>query len=83
MTTKQTLIPSHLLGRVSSLDWLISMALMPLSYAIAGPVAGYVGTRTTLVCAGLLGAAITLGFMFVPGLRAPRTSPMEDPVLAR
>jgi MFS family permease len=83
MTTKQTLIPSHLLGRVSSLDWLISMALMPLSYAIAGPVAGYVGTRTTLVCAGLLGAAITLGFMFVPGLRAPRTSRMEDPVLAR
>ena len=70
LTTKQSLVPTRLLGRVSSLDWLISIGLMPVSYALAGPVAGLLGTRPTLIGAGLLGAAITLAFLFLPGVRA-------------
>jgi MFS family permease len=73
-TTKQALVPGHLLGRVSSLDWLISTALMPVSYALAGPIAGLLGTRTTLVCAGVLGSVITLIFLFLPGMRDGRAS---------
>jgi DHA3 family tetracycline resistance protein-like MFS transporter len=69
-TTKQRLIPSRLLGRVSSLDWFISIGLVPLSYALVGPVAGAIGARTTLVAAGLIGGAITFGFLFLPGMRA-------------
>ena len=69
-TTKQRLIPSRLLGRVSSLDWFISIGLVPLSYALVGPVAGAIGVRTTLVAAGLIGGAITFGFLFLPGMRA-------------
>ena len=37
-TVKQRHVPSKLLGRVSSLDWLISIGLLPLSYALTGPI---------------------------------------------
>ena len=37
-TTKQRHVPPSLLGRVSSLDWLISIGLLPLSFALTGPV---------------------------------------------
>jgi len=70
-TTKQTFVPTHMLGRVSSVDWFVSTALLPLSYALAAPVAGWIGVRETLVGAGLLGAAVTFGFLFLPGMRGP------------
>jgi MFS family permease len=68
-TVKQRHIPSRLLGRVSSLDWLISISLLPVSFAITGPVAGLVGARATLVGAGLIGAGATLAALFLPGMR--------------
>jgi MFS family permease len=69
-TTKQRLIPNHLMGRVSSLDWLISIAGLPVSYALTAPVAAVLGARTTLVLAGVIGGAVTLGALFLPGMRA-------------
>ena len=68
-TTKGRLVPERLLGRVSSFDWFISIGLVPLSFAITGPVAAVFGARTTLVGAGILGAIVTLGFLFLPGMR--------------
>lgn len=79
LTTKQSLVPTSLLGRVSSLDWLISIGLMPLSYALAGPVATWLGTRTTLIGAGLLGSVITFAFLFLPGMRSPEKLPVREP----
>jgi len=70
LTTKQSHVPTRLIGRVSSLDWLISIGLMPMSYALAGPVAEWLGTRTTLIGAGLLGAGVTIAFLFLPGMRS-------------
>jgi hypothetical protein len=70
LTTKQLLVPPALLGRVSSLDWCISTGLMPVSYALAGPAAQLLGARPTLIGAGILGAGITLSFLFLPGMRA-------------
>lgn len=70
ITTKQLLVPPRLLGRVSSVDWFISIGLMPVSYAVAGPIAELAGARPTLVGAGVLGAAITLAFLFLPGVRS-------------
>jgi hypothetical protein len=68
-TTKQRHVPSALLGRVSSLDWLISVGLLPLSFALTGPVSAAIGARETLVGAGLLGAIVTLAALYVPGMR--------------
>jgi hypothetical protein len=70
-TTKQRLVPAGMLGRVSSVDWFVSTALLPLSYALAAPVAQAVGVRHTLLGAGLLGAVVTFGFLFLPGMRRP------------
>jgi hypothetical protein len=72
--TKQALVHDHLLERVSSLDWLISTALMLVSCALAGPIAGLLGTRTTLVCGGVLGSVIILIFLFLPAMRDGRAS---------
>jgi MFS family permease len=68
-TIKQRHVPASMLGRVSSLDWLISIGLLPLSFAITAPVAELVGARATLVGAAAIGGAITLGALFLPGMR--------------
>ena len=64
-------VPGSLLGRVSSVDWQISVLMVPLSFAVTGPLAEAVGTRETMLGAGLLGGAAGLAFLFVPGVRAP------------
>ena len=43
---------------------------MPLSFAIVAPVAAVIGARNTFMLAGGLGAAVTLAFLFVPGVRS-------------
>jgi len=77
-TAKQRLVPGRLLGRVSSVDWFVSTALLPLSYAAAAPVASLIGVRQTLVGAGALGAVVTLSFLFLPGMRRPQGQPAAD-----
>jgi len=59
-----------MMGRVSSIDWFVSTALLPLSYAITVPVSRALGADTTLVVAGTAGAAVTLSFLFLPGMRS-------------
>jgi DHA3 family tetracycline resistance protein-like MFS transporter len=68
-TIKQRHVPAAMLGRVSSLDWLISIGLLPLSFALTAPVAGLVGVRATLIGAALIGGVVTLGALFIPGMR--------------
>jgi DHA3 family tetracycline resistance protein-like MFS transporter len=68
-TMKQRHVPASMLGRVSSLDWLISIGLLPISFALTAPVAALVGARATLVGAAAIGGAVTLGALFLPGMR--------------
>jgi hypothetical protein len=68
-TTKGRLVPERLLGRVSSFDWFISIGLVPISFALTGPMAAVFGVRETLVGAGVLGGVVTLTFLFIPGMR--------------
>jgi MFS family permease len=81
MTAKQRHVPAGLLGRISSLDWLISIGLLPLSYALTGPVSAAVGLRATLVGAGVLGAVVTFVPLFIPGVRALDGAAVEDSAL--
>jgi hypothetical protein len=73
----QTQVPRQLLGRVSSVDWLVSLGLSPMGVALAGAVAGVVGVRPTLVVPALVVAgASTLALVFVAPLTAiDRESP--------
>lgn len=75
LTTKQRLVPAALLGRVSSFDWFISTGLVPLSFALTAPISGAIGARNTFLLAGLLGAAVTLAFLFLPGVRDVERAP--------
>jgi MFS family permease len=86
-TTKQRLVPQHLMGRISSIDWLISIAGLPISYALTGPAAAVFGARATLLAAGVIGAAITIGALFLPGMRAvdgalPEAAAIEPAVIS-
>jgi hypothetical protein len=74
-TMLQQLVPRELLGRVSSLDWMMSIGLVPLSYAFTGPVSTAIGVDPTLILAGVLGAVLMSGLLFVPGVRDPERQP--------
>lgn len=69
-TFKQRHVPGGMLGRVSSLDWLISLGLLPVSFALTAPLSALLGARTTLIGAGLMGAVATLSGLALPGMRA-------------
>lgn len=82
-TLVQRLVPAEMLGRVSSLDWLISTAGVPLSFALVGPAASVFGTDRTLIAAGVLGAGLTVAFMYVRGARDPeRDGSLAEPAPA-
>jgi MFS family permease len=68
-TIKQRHVPPSMLGRVSSLDWLISIGLLPLSFALTAPVAAAIGVQATLIGAAVIGGVITLGALFLPHMR--------------
>lgn len=69
-TLLQERVPARVLGRVSSLDWLISVGLYPVGLAVAGPVAAAIGVTAVLVGGGLLSIPITLTGLLWRGVRA-------------
>ena len=78
-TLVQTLVPGELLGRVTSLDWFVSTSLVPVSFALTGPVSAALGAQTTLVVGGIAAAVATIVFLFVPGVRdTERDDSLQD-----
>ena len=58
-------IPAQMLSRVSAWDWMGSLALLPVGYLLAGPVAHAIGAVHELVIGGLLGT-VTMTFGLLP-----------------
>ncbi|HXG25909.1 MAG TPA: MFS transporter [Candidatus Binatia bacterium] len=86
MTLLQQRVPRELLGRVSSVDWLMSSGLTPISFALTGPAAAAFGPEATIIGASLAGAVLMGALLFVPGVRDPErveAAPAEDPAAAR
>lgn len=62
-TLLQEAVPQSILGRVVSFDWFVSLALQPVSFALAAPVAAAVGAPAALAAAGILDLAVlAVGF---------------------
>ncbi len=80
-TLMKTRVPNHLLGRVASLDWLVSIGLVPLSFALTGPTAGLIGAGGTLLGGGALATATMIAFMLL--VRPRRTKSKLRPAEAR
>lgn len=59
-TLLQRRVPPELLGRVASLDFFVSVSLMPISMALAGPVSEAIGLRTTFTVAGLVPVVVAV-----------------------
>jgi predicted MFS family arabinose efflux permease len=57
-TTLGRLIPADALSRVTSLDWFTTVGLMPVGYALAGPLAEHFGLQETMVGASALAVAL-------------------------
>jgi MFS family permease len=57
-------IPPHALSRVSSYDWMVSLGLLPIGYAIMGPLAESLGAVNVLIGGAALGmVALALGLV--------------------
>jgi MFS family permease len=67
-TLLQRRVPPALLGRVSSLDFFVSLALMPISMAIAGPVGEAIGIAPTFLIAGLVPVLLAVGTLLIARL---------------
>ncbi len=53
-TLLQRRVPPEMLGRVSGLDFFVSLAFMPVSFAIAGPLSKVVPMNVIFLAAGLV-----------------------------
>jgi MFS family permease len=79
-TVVQLLVPARIRGRVSSLDWFISTAGVPVSFALTGPIAAALGPRHTLIWAGAVGGGlIVLTVIFVPRILSPERDGSLEP----
>jgi MFS family permease len=61
-------IPAHALSRVFAWDWMGSFALLPLGFALAGPLASSFGART------VLGVGSGIGFVLLALALIPRST---------
>jgi MFS family permease len=78
-TLLQRRVPPELLGRVSSLDFFVSLSLMPVSMALAGPVSEAIGLRATFTIAAVVpvvAAAVAIAWARLP--RDEITHPLRD-----
>ena len=68
-TALQERIPRDALSRVSSFDWLGSVALQPAGFALAGPLAAAIGVPATLLGSAAVQAAGCIGISISPSIR--------------
>jgi MFS family permease len=68
-TLMSSRVPPGLRGRVHSLDWFVSIGLVPVSFALTGPLSKGIGVDATLVLAGVLPMIVCVVLYVVAGLR--------------
>ena len=69
VTSLQELVPPDKLGRVSSVDWVGSLALLPVGLALVGVLTDRIGPSWVFVAGGALTLLLELGALAVPGIR--------------
>jgi len=69
-TLLQRRVPAQMLGRVASLDFFVSLAFMPLSMAVAGPLSKVVPVQLIFAAAGTL--PLVLAAVALVAARMPR-----------
>ncbi|BAS07008.1 uncharacterized MFS-type transporter YfiS [Arthrobacter sp. Hiyo4] len=81
-TLLQRRVPGHLLGRVSSLDFFVSLALMPISMALAGPAAEVFPIWAIFLTAGVVCPVMAVIAMIAARMPADELAhPLDRPVV--
>jgi DHA3 family tetracycline resistance protein-like MFS transporter len=70
LSTLQEFVPSDLQGRVASIDLLVSDALTPVGFALAGIAADWLGASPVFVLGGAIGSGIIALGLLHPAIRA-------------
>jgi len=70
-------IPPHALSRVSAWDWMGSLALMPIGYAVVGPLSDALGVRWVLGVGSALGALAAIAALIPRSVRALPAAPVD------
>jgi len=70
VTAVQREVPDRLLSRVFSLDYLGSLALLPVGLALAGPAADLFGRTEFLIFGGFVAIVTILPLLLMPSTRA-------------
>jgi MFS family permease len=79
-TLLQRRVPEDLRGRVSSLDFFVSLALMPLSMAVAGPAGAAFGIAAVFLVAGIAPVLLAVATILIPRLgRDEIAHPLDHP----
>jgi DHA3 family tetracycline resistance protein-like MFS transporter len=78
-TLIQVRVPPGLRGRVASLDWLVSVGLTPVSFALTGPLAAAFGAQAVLLVAGLQDEDGGIARAQAAGASAGPQPPSSDP----
>ena len=81
-TALQRTIAPEKLSRVSSFNWIVAMSVLPLGYAIAGPVAEAIGVSTYLWIGAIWVVVSAIGVALVPSVRDLRTDVPPDAAAA-
>ena len=68
-TLLQRRVPTEMLGRVSSLDFFVSLAFMPVSFAIVGPLSKVVSMQTIFLVAGIAPVVLAAVAMYAARMR--------------
>jgi hypothetical protein len=72
------LVPREMVGRVTSLDWLFTLGLIPAAYAFVGPVSDVIGVSETFAIAGIAGGLLPVCFLLlIPAIRETEQSELE------
>jgi DHA3 family tetracycline resistance protein-like MFS transporter len=74
-TLVQQRVARHMMGRVFSIDTMVSLGLLPLSYAVAGPVVEWIGAGPTMAVGGVVSLVLTGAALVVPGALDTDRSP--------
>jgi DHA3 family tetracycline resistance protein-like MFS transporter len=69
-TLLQRRVPTEMLGRVSSLDFFVSLVFLPVSFAIVGPLSMVLSMQTIFLVAGI--APVVLAAVAMVAARMPR-----------
>lgn len=81
-TILQRRIPTSMLGRVSSLDFFVTIALMPVSMAIAGPIGQAIGLGPVFLVAGVAPLLLALAVTLIARLhRDEIANPLHDALI--